>query len=154
MRIWQRCQNIKHNSELILEESLNNLRDIWEATSFELELRETNNECVEEKLGLLKRGRPAYTISFDMSNLRPTVAFRTGPPVAVIREEGINGDREMIASLFMAGFEVWDVTMTDLVTKKVTLSKFQGLVFPGGFSYADVLGSARGWAAGFFSIVS
>jgi len=58
--------------------------------------------------------------------------------VAVIREEGSNGDREMIASLYMAGFNVWDVTMEDIVTRKVNLDRFRGVVFPGGFSYAGL----------------
>jgi len=66
------------------------------------------------------------------------------PRVAVIREEGSNGDREMAAALHMAGFEVWDVNMQDLKTGTVTLAMFQGVVFVGGFSYADVLGSAKG----------
>lgn len=65
----------------------------------------------------------------------------------VLREEGINGDREMIASLFMVGFEVADVTVTDLISESINLDQFRGVIFPGGFSYADVLGSARGWAA-------
>ena len=56
--------------------------------------------------------------------------------VAVIREEGTNGDREMAASLYMAGFDVWDVTMEDVVTRKATLDRFRGIIFPGGFSYA------------------
>jgi len=66
------------------------------------------------------------------------------PRVAVIREEGSNGDREMAAALHMVGFEVWDVNMHDLKTGTATLSMFQGVVFVGGFSYADVLGSAKG----------
>lgn len=65
----------------------------------------------------------------------------------MLREEGINGDREMIASLFMVGFEVADVTVTDLISESISLEQFRGVIFPGGFSYADVLGSARGWAA-------
>lgn len=69
------------------------------------------------------------------------------PRVAVIREEGINGDREMIASLYMVGFEVVDVTVTDLMEELINLDHLRGVIFPGGFSYADVLGSARGWAA-------
>lgn len=69
------------------------------------------------------------------------------PKVAVIREEGSNGDREMIASLMMVGFEVWDVNMQDICTGKMTLDRFRGIVFVGGFSFADVLGSAKGWAA-------
>lgn len=67
--------------------------------------------------------------------------------MAVLREEGINGDREMIASFFMVGFEVADVTVTDLINQTINLDHFRGIIFPGGFSYADVLGSARGWAA-------
>jgi hypothetical protein len=66
------------------------------------------------------------------------------PKVAVIREEGSNGDREMAAALQMAGFEVWDVNMQDLSTGVVTLDRFRGIVFVGGFSYADVFGSAKG----------
>ena len=65
----------------------------------------------------------------------------------MIREEGTNGDREMIASFFLVGFEVADVTVTDLINESINLDSFRGVIFPGGFSYADVLGSARGWAA-------
>jgi len=75
-----------------------------------------------------------------------TIAVDVRPRVAVIREEGSNGDREMAAALHMAGFEVWDVNMQDLKTGTVTLAMFRGIVFVGGFSYADVLGSAKGWA--------
>ncbi|KAG8190186.1 hypothetical protein JTE90_011910 [Oedothorax gibbosus] len=142
---------ISVNGESVLDEPMVQLRDLWEETSFQLELRQTNNTCVEqEKIGLSKRTRPEYSMSFDISTLKPISVWKpTGPRVAVIREEGINGDREMNAALFMAGFTAFDVTMTDLLSKKVTLGKFQGVVFPGGFSYADVLGSARGWAASF-----
>lgn len=74
--------------------------------------------------------------------------FSSAPLVAVIREEGINGDREMIASLYLVGFEVADVMITDILgNRNLTLDAFRGLIFPGGFSYADVLGSAKGWAA-------
>ena len=66
------------------------------------------------------------------------------PRVAILREEGSNGDREMAAAFMMSGFEAWDVTMQDLVMDSITLDKFQGLVFVGGFSYADVFGSAKG----------
>ncbi|XP_054707520.1 phosphoribosylformylglycinamidine synthase-like [Uloborus diversus] len=138
-----------HNDEIVLEQSTTTLRDIWEETSFQLEMRQTNNNCVvQERCSLARRNQPQFHVSFNVS----TLSLHTGPRinrVAIIREEGINGDREMIASFFMAGFEVWDITMTDLLTNKVQVSKFQGIVFPGGFSYADVLGSARGWAGSF-----
>ena len=70
------------------------------------------------------------------------------PRVAVLREEGSNGDREMAAALHAAGLEPWDVTMSDLLAGRASLASFRGLVFVGGFSYADVLDSAKGWAGG------
>lgn len=69
------------------------------------------------------------------------------PKVAIIREEGSNGDREMAAAFMMAGFEAYDVTMSDLITNQQQLDSFNGIAFVGGFSYADVLGSAKGWAS-------
>ena len=66
------------------------------------------------------------------------------PLVAIIREEGSNGDREMVSAFYMAGFQCHDVTMTDLCSGDVTLDQFRGVVFVGGFSYADVFGSAKG----------
>jgi len=68
------------------------------------------------------------------------------PRVAIIREEGSNGDREMTSAFYSAGFETWDVMMTDLLANRVDLSDFRGVVFVGGFSFADVLDSAKGWA--------
>jgi phosphoribosylformylglycinamidine synthase len=67
--------------------------------------------------------------------------------VAVIREEGSNGDREMAAAVFAAGMEPWDITMSDLINGRAQLDSFRGIIFVGGFSYADVLDSAKGWAA-------
>jgi phosphoribosylformylglycinamidine synthase len=82
---------------------------------------------------------------------RPTDASilnrESKPKVAVIREEGSNGDREMVSAFYLAGFEPWDVTMTDLLEGRVKLDDFRGVAFVGGFSYADVLDSAKGWAA-------
>ena len=66
------------------------------------------------------------------------------PKVAILREEGSNGDREMAAAFALAGFEPWDINMEDLQGGKITLSSFRGLAFVGGFSYADVCGSAKG----------
>lgn len=66
--------------------------------------------------------------------------------VAVIREEGSNGDREMAAAVYAAGMEPWDITMSDLIAGRAQLDSFRGIIFVGGFSYADVLDSAKGWA--------
>ena len=66
--------------------------------------------------------------------------------MAILREEGSNGDREMASAFYLAGFETWDVVMSDLVIGKISLDQFQGIAFVGGFSYADVLDAGKGWA--------
>lgn len=76
---------------------------------------------------------------FNELHFTLSVIFTANIPVVVIREEGINGDREMAASLMQAGFEVWDATMQDLLQNKITFDKFKGVIFPGGFSYAGKL---------------
>jgi phosphoribosylformylglycinamidine synthase len=76
---------------------------------------------------------------------------RSGIKAAIIREKGVNGDREMAYSLYLAGFDVKDVHMTDLTSGREDLSDVNMIVFCGGFSNSDVLGSAKGWAAGFLN---
>ncbi|MBN3298434.1 PUR4 synthase, partial [Amia calva] len=109
----------------VLKEPLPSLRALWESTSFH------------------------YKLTFDPAQTPAVLKdlAQGRPRVAVVREEGSNGDREMAAALWMSGFEVWDVTMQDLCSGSATLDPFRGVVFVGGFSYADVLGSAKGWAA-------
>uniref|UniRef100_A0A8C9XVB9 Phosphoribosylformylglycinamidine synthase n=1 Tax=Sander lucioperca TaxID=283035 RepID=A0A8C9XVB9_SANLU len=131
----------------VLREPLPNLRALWEDTSFQLERLQSNEICVkQEEEGLAKRTQPYFKLTFDPSEM-PSVSQLSQPRVAVVREEGSNGDREMSVSLYMAGFEVWDVNMQDLCSGSLTLESFKAVVFVGGFSYADVLGSAKGWAA-------
>ncbi|XP_011311335.1 phosphoribosylformylglycinamidine synthase [Fopius arisanus] len=126
------------------------MMSIWEETSYQLERRQTNIKCAEDEFNSLKNRKvPKYKLPFNPDGLPlPQSSILTSRiRVGVVREEGINGDREMAAALTLANFEVWDVTMQDLLGDKITLDRFRGIVFPGGFSYADVLGSARGWAA-------
>lgn len=138
--------SVRVGGELVLEHKMVELRDIWEATSFQLERLQTNPQCVmEEEAGLRKRHAPEYKLSFESA--LSSLPSDKHPKVAIIREEGSNGDREMVASFHMAGFEAWDVTMNDVCSGSVKLDDFRGAVFVGGFSYADVLGSAKGWAA-------
>ncbi|KYO40912.1 phosphoribosylformylglycinamidine synthase [Alligator mississippiensis] len=134
----------------VLSEPVGLLRGWWEATSFQLERLQAAPACVEqEEAGLARRTGPTFTLTFDPAQGLPLLHHveLLAPCVAVLREEGSNGDREMVAAFVMAGFQVWDVTMHDLCTGAVSLDAFRGLVFVGGFSYADVLGSAKGWAA-------
>ncbi|XP_077463249.1 phosphoribosylformylglycinamidine synthase [Stigmatopora argus] len=133
----------------VLRQPLAHLRASWEETSFRLERLQADELCVQqEEEGLAKRTQPDFKVTFDPSEVhlcKQPAAVQ--PRAAVVREEGSNGDREMSASLYMAGFEVWDVTMQDLCSAGITLDPFNAVVFVGGFSYADVLGSAKGWAA-------
>jgi phosphoribosylformylglycinamidine synthase len=124
------------------------LRDRWEATSFRLELEQANPDCVAaERDGLRHRTAPPYALSFIPQHTPSEVMTRKAKvPVAILREEGSNGDREMAAAFLAAGFEPWDVVMSDLLEGRITLEQFRGLVAVGGFAHADVLDAAKGWA--------
>lgn len=132
-----------------LNEKTSLLRDMWEDTSFQLEKFQRLPTCVElEKEGMKFRHEPSWELSFSPSFTDSKYMNATSKPrVAVIREEGSNGDREMSAAFYAAGFEPWDVTMSDLLKGTISLQEFRGIVFVGGFSYADVLDSAKGWSA-------
>jgi phosphoribosylformylglycinamidine synthase len=132
----------------VLNDDMRDLRDLWEETSFEIDSLQANPECVEqERAGLRGRKKPPYELLYEPELTAPTVMMaRDKIPVAIVREEGSNGDREMASSFFAAGFEPWDVAMSDLQTGRITLDRYRGVAFVGGFSYADVLDSAKGWA--------
>ncbi|ELU02558.1 hypothetical protein CAPTEDRAFT_210251, partial [Capitella teleta] len=138
---------VSFNGSEVLNAPIANLRDVWEATSFQMERLQANPKCVEmEEKNLRERKSPLFKLTFD-SKPSPIAHFSSAPRVAVIREEGSNGDREMVSSFHMAGFDVWDVNMHDLCQGDLDLNQFRGVAFVGGFSYADVFGSAKGWAA-------
>lgn len=138
------------NTDLLVSD-VATLRDMWEHTAFALERLQANVETVvEEERGLASRTGPKYKVPWSPKpsafgvNAAPSPVPL--PKVAVVREEGSNGDREMTAAFHMSGFEAWDVSVRDISDGVVTLSDFRGAVFVGGFSYADVLDSAKGWA--------
>jgi phosphoribosylformylglycinamidine synthase len=128
--------------------SMSSWRDIWEATSFQLEKRQRNPVCVaQEEMGLKLRQTPQWNLTFTPEPTPEAVLLSAQKhKVAIIRQEGSNGDREMIAAFLSAGLEAWDVTVSDIVSGRTTLEPFRGIVFVGGFSYADVLDSGKGWA--------
>ncbi|MEI7452539.1 MAG: phosphoribosylformylglycinamidine synthase [Candidatus Falkowbacteria bacterium] len=130
----------------LIDESMLSLRSKWEDTSYKLEFSQCAAEMVrEENVTSFDRSGPAYKLSFKQKVFGPECAA-VRFPVAIIREEGNNGDREMTSAFFQAGFEPRDVNMDDLVSGRVDLADFRGIIFAGGFSYADVLDSAKGWA--------
>ncbi|MDH4233480.1 MAG: phosphoribosylformylglycinamidine synthase, partial [Nitrospirota bacterium] len=139
----------EHSSRItVLDEDMQVLRAVWEETSYQLDRLQRNPACVdEEKKHIYDRKGLSFSLSFVPEPTASAIIQRDHKPkVAIIREEGSNGDREMTSAFFEAGFEPWDVTMTDFLDKKVNLEEFRGVVFVGGFSYADVLDSAKGWA--------
>jgi phosphoribosylformylglycinamidine synthase len=139
---------IKINKDIVLHEDMKVLRDIWEETSYQLDRLQANPVCVdEEKKVNFDRKGPQYHLSFTPKETPSEfMDIKNKPKVAVIREEGSNGDREMTSAFYQAGFDVWDITMTDLLEGRTELDDFMGVAFVGGFSYADVLDSAKGWA--------
>lgn len=119
----------------------------WERTSFELEKLQIGSECATEEFQSYDyRTGPSYRCTINPCIGIPR-ELSSPIRVAVIREEGTNGDREMMSTLINARFEPHDVTMADLLLGKTHLDRYRGVVFPGGFSYGDTLGSAKGWAA-------
>ncbi len=137
------------NNQTVLNSKMVDLRQVWEETSHQLNKLQTEEKMAqEEKENIYRMENPRYVVSFIPQVTLPDVLENKNKiKVAVIREEGSNGDREMATAFYMAGFEPCDVTMSDLLNNKTKLSDFRGIVFVGGFSYADVLGSAKGWAS-------
>ncbi len=132
----------------VLNEDMRILRGIWEETSYQLERLQMNPDCAdEEKKVIFDRKGYSFNLSFTPEQTSSEIMKKTGKPsVAIVREEGSNSDREMTSVFYQAGFDVWDTTMTDFLEGKVNLDSFRGIAFVGGFSYADVLDSAKGWA--------
>ena len=139
---------IHYKGETILDDDVRDLRDVWEETSFQLDrLQASPTHVGQERIGLRERTGPKYAVPFTPRSTSTTLLeSRDKPRVAILREEGSNGDREMTSAFYAAGFEPWDVVMSDLLAGRVDLSGFRGLVAVGGFSYADVMDSAKGWA--------
>jgi phosphoribosylformylglycinamidine synthase len=139
---------ITQQGKVIYNESRIKLQRTWSATSFHLRSLRDNPASARQEYDLLlddqNRGlTPALT--FDLPAL-PVVNINTAKPkVAILREQGVNGQLEMAAAFYAAGFDVVDVHMQDLLAGK-TLDEFQGLAACGGFSYGDVLGAGSGWA--------
>ncbi len=141
--------------EVVENFDINALRDVWYESSHLLDRKQSGVKKADERFENYKTqplyylwpkgftGRMAqYGISADRRE-------KTGIKAAILREKGVNSEREMAYSMYLAGFDVKDVHITDLITGREDLSDVNLIVFCGGFSNSDVLGSAKGWAAGF-----
>ena len=137
--------------ETLLDEAWSDLRRAWSETSYRMRRLRDDPQCADEEIAaLLDEGDPGLSqrLSFDPQDdiVAPLIARGARPRVAVLREQGVNGQLEMAAVLDRAGFEAHDVHMSDLLGGARTLEDFSGLVACGGFSYGDVLGAGGGWA--------
>ncbi len=139
------------------------LRDVWYETSYLLDTKQSFNGCARQRYENYKEQPLEYNIvhtvandgdkpfdgTFAQQGINANRRKASGIRAAIIREKGTNGEREMAYALYLAGFDVKDVMMTDLVSGRETLDDVNMIVFCGGFSNSDVLGSAKGWAGAF-----
>ena len=131
------------------------LREAWYQTSYELDKRQSMNGMADQRHRNYKQQplqlqfNDAFTGKLSQYQLNADRRTPSGIRAAIIREKGTNGEREMAYALYLAGFDVKDVMMTDLISGRETLEDINLIVFCGGFSNSDVLGSAKGWAGAF-----
>ncbi len=125
------------------------LRDVWYKTSYLLDAKQTRNNKAKERFDNYKKQALVYTFPSHFTGKLPIIPSGKRPKAAVIREKGSNSEREMANAIYLAGFDVKDVHMTDLISGRETLDDIQFIGAVGGFSNSDVLGSAKGWAGAF-----
>ena len=134
---------------------IDHLRDVWYSTSYLMDRKQSFNGKAKERFENYKQQPldlafgPEFTGKLKQWGLDPDRRTPSGIKAAVIREKGTNSEREMAYSFWLAGFDVKDVTMTDLISGRETLEDVNVIAFCGGFSNSDVLGSAKGWAGAF-----
>ena len=150
----------EHAATRQLTFDIDHLRDVWYKTSYLLDCKQSFNGKALERFKNYKN-QPlemkfprGFTGTFAQYGLNPDrwkseQESMSRPKAAIIREKGTNGEREMAYSMYLAGFDVKDVMMTDLISGRETLDEVNFIVFCGGFSNSDVLGSAKGWAGAF-----
>lgn len=152
--VAERTVMIQHNGiERML--GIDYLRDVWMRSSYLLDCVQSGDKCAALRYENYKKQPLRYRLpkgwdgKLASRHLAHGKHEPSGVKAAIIREKGVNGDREMAYSLYLAGFDVKDVHMTDLMSGRETLEDVDMIVFCGGFSNSDVLGSAKGWAGGF-----
>jgi phosphoribosylformylglycinamidine synthase len=126
------------------------LQRAWSETTERMQALRDNPECAAEEYARIEQPDPGLcaVLTFDPEDdlAAPYIQSGARPPMAILREQGVNGQIEMAAAFHRAGFQCEDVHMSDILEGRVTLERFRGLVACGGFSYGDVLGAGEGWA--------
>ncbi len=142
---------IRQGPRVLLDLPRVDLQRAWSETSFRLQSLRDNPECAAEEFLALEQaeaGAPRAVLSFDPEEdlAAPFIEKGVRPPMAILREQGVNGQIEMAAAFHRAGFDTIDVHMSDIIEGRISLAQFKGLAACGGFSYGDVLGAGEGWA--------
>ncbi len=142
---------VRANGAMLYSGSRIELHRRWSEVSFRMQALRDNPECASEEFSrLLEAKDPGLhaSLSYDPADdvAAPYIIGAARPAVAILREEGVNSQTEMAAVFTRAGFDAYDVHMTDILARRVQLGRFHGLVACGGFSYGDVLGAGEGWA--------
>jgi phosphoribosylformylglycinamidine synthase len=141
---------IMHNGATLLQESRARLQSLWSRTSYEIQALRDNPECAKQEFERIALEDPGLSAKLSFDPLQdiaaPYIATGARPQLAVLREQGVNGQVEMAAAFERAGFAAIDVHMSDVLSGERSLDGFLGLVACGGFSYGDVLGAGEGWA--------
>ncbi|MEC7986175.1 MAG: phosphoribosylformylglycinamidine synthase [Myxococcota bacterium] len=137
---------VQHNGNTILNVALLDLLKEWTECSYQVQSLRDNPVCAREERESLLAPNNRGLFTKTTFNIHQRPSFETRPPIAILREQGVNGQLEMAAAFSYAGFDAIDVHMNDIRSGKVRLSQFRGLIACGGFSYGDVLGAGSGWA--------
>ncbi|MDH3979838.1 MAG: phosphoribosylformylglycinamidine synthase [Gammaproteobacteria bacterium] len=139
------------DGETLLSETRVDLQRAWSETTFRMQSLRDNPVCAQQEFDALLDGddcgiSPALSFDAQQDIAAPFIASGVRPRMAILREQGVNGQIEMAAAFHRAGFDAVDVHMSDLLSGRMRLDDFQGLAACGGFSYGDVLGAGQGWA--------
>ncbi len=142
---------VRRGPERLLTERRSALRGVWSETSHHMQALRDDTRCADEEHAARTDAQDPglsvhLTFAIDENPAAPFIARGARPRMAILREQGVNGQTEMAAAFDRAGFEAVDVHMSDVLSGEVSLASFRGLVACGGFSYGDVLGAGEGWA--------
>ena len=142
---------IRKHGEIVFADMRANLHRLWSETTYQMQKLRDNPVCAQQEYDrLLDVNDPGLHqhLTFDLNNRveAPYVATGAKPKMAILREQGVNGQVEMAAAFDRAGFQAHDVHMSDIISGRISLKDFAGFVACGGFSYGDVLGAGEGWA--------
>ncbi|SEI77826.1 phosphoribosylformylglycinamidine synthase [Allopseudospirillum japonicum] len=142
---------VRYQNQILSQDTRVAYQQLWSQTSYRLQALRDNPVCAEQEFNRLQDEQDPglhAQLSFDVAEdiAAPFIATGVRPKMAILREQGVNGQLEMAAAFDQAGFDSFDVHMSDLLAGRVSLADFKGLVACGGFSYGDVLGAGGGWA--------